>query len=83
VRFHGAVTTAEGSCGCNLTTAPTARPPYRMPSSIAVKVSGIDLKTIVGRDVVLVEDIIDTGESRPRLPLLCCPRREMLAFIAV
>ena len=27
----------------------------------AVKVSGIDLKTITGREVILVEDIIDTG----------------------
>jgi hypoxanthine phosphoribosyltransferase len=36
-----------------------------------VTISGIDLKTITGRDVILLEDIIDTGTTMSRLiPLL-------------
>lgn len=36
-----------------------------------VAVSGIDLKTIAGRDVILVEDIIDTG-AQPADSGACC-----------
>lgn len=36
-------------------------------STGSVKISGIDLKTIRGRDVILVEDIIDTGTTMSKL----------------
>ena len=32
-----------------------------------MRVSGIDLKTLAGRDVILVEDIVDTGTTMSRL----------------
>lgn len=56
--------TAQPSPG-TFTLPPSASPPP------AVKISGIDLKTITGRDVILVEDIIDTGTTMSALvPLL-------------
>ena len=33
---------------------------------VSVTISGIDLKTIEGRDVIVIEDIIDTGEKEGR-----------------
>lgn len=40
-------------------------------SSGEVQISGIDMKTLVGRDVILVEDIIDTGNTMMALlPML-------------
>lgn len=32
-----------------------------------MRISGIDMKTIAGRDVILIEDIIDTGTTMARL----------------
>jgi hypoxanthine phosphoribosyltransferase len=36
-------------------------------STGSVKISGIDLKTVRGRDLILVEDIIDTGTTMSKL----------------
>ena len=36
-------------------------------SSGNVKISGIDMKTLAGRDIIVVEDIIDTGLTMTRL----------------
>ena len=36
-------------------------------STGSVKISGIDMKTVKGRDLILVEDIIDTGTTMSRL----------------
>lgn len=33
----------------------------------AVKISGIDMKTVKGRDLIIVEDIIDTGTTMSKL----------------
>jgi hypoxanthine phosphoribosyltransferase len=38
-----------------------ARSAVKTLSVFAVKISGIDLKTLAGRDLILVEDIVDTG----------------------
>jgi hypoxanthine phosphoribosyltransferase len=38
-----------------------------MSSTGNVKISGIDMKTLAGRDVIVVEDIIDTGLTMTRL----------------
>jgi hypothetical protein len=68
----------QGSTGARAQASSPLHPPHPrllplpLPSSSssflpAVKITGIDMKTVRGRDLIIVEDIIDTGTTMSKL----------------
>jgi hypoxanthine phosphoribosyltransferase len=53
-------------CSC-LSASRALRSSRPVHLGAAVKVSGINLATLAGRDVILVEDIVDTGTTMSKL----------------
>lgn len=67
-RFNAAVAAAGAAPPLPFTVDYVRVKSYEGTSSTGnVRISGIDMKTLAGRDIIVVEDIIDTGLTMTRL----------------